>query len=306
MIIIFVGIKIMRIEILNKKICFGGIVSNIDLTKDLDKNIIKKIDNELNNLCVLVFKNQKINDEQQLKFSKYFGEIEGAGKNTTIRKSNERRLSDSFGDVSNLDVNNKPFKKTDNKRYFALGNRLWHTDASFKKVPAKYSLLSGRKVAKVGGETQFSDMRSAYDKLLESKKKQIETMVCYHSLIYSRHRLGIDMHKMMSKEEIKNFEPVKQPLVRMNNLTKRKSIFLASHIGEIEGMEKPDTILFVNDLMEHCTKDMFLYTHQWDENDLVIWDNRQSMHRGLYYDDQNEIRDVRRTTISGSEMLIAQ
>ena len=101
----------MRIDILNKKIGFGGIVSNIDLTKNLDKNIIKKIDDELNNLCVLVFKNQKLNDEQQLNFSKCFGKIEGAGKNTTIRKASERRISDSFGDVSNLDVNNKPFKK---------------------------------------------------------------------------------------------------------------------------------------------------------------------------------------------------
>ena len=296
----------MLIDIINNEIGFGGIVSQIDLTKTLSQETIKNLDDALNNLCFLVFKNQKINDYQQLNFSKYFGEIEGAGKNTTIRKASERRISDSFGDVSNLDANNKPFKKTDNQRYFALGNRLWHTDASFKKVPAKYSLLSGRKVAKIGGETQFSDMRAAYDMLSERKKKQIKTMICYHSLIYSRHRLGLDMHKMMSEHEIKNFEPVKQPLVRENILTKRKSVFLASHIGEIEGMEKPDTILFVNDLMEHCTKNEFVYTHVWDENDLVMWDNRQSMHRGLYYDDQIEIRDVRRTTISGSEMLIPQ
>ena len=296
----------MIIDIINKKIGFGGIVSNIDLTKDLDKKTIKRIDAELNNLCVLVFKNQKINDGQQLKFSQHFGKIEGAGNNTTITKTNERRIPDAFGDVSNLDKNNKPFKKTDNKRYFALGNRLWHTDASFKKVPAKYSLLSGRKVAKVGGETQFSDMRAAYDVLSKEKKKKIEDMICYHSLIYSRQKLGIDMYKMLSDDEIKNFEPVKQPMIRENSFTKRKCIFLASHIGEIQGMEKPDSILFVNDLMEHCTKSDFIYTHEWDENDLVMWDNRQSMHRGLYYDDQIEIRDVRRTTISGSKMLIAQ
>ena len=136
--------------------------------------------------------------------------------------------------------------------------------------------------------------------------EQIQQLICFHSLIYSRQRLGIDMYNMLSEEDIKNFKPVKQPMVRENNISKRKSIFLASHIGQIEGMEKPDTILFVNDLMEHCTQDKFLYTHQWDENDLVVWDNRQSMHRGLYFDDQNEIRDVRRTTISGTEMLIEQ
>jgi alpha-ketoglutarate-dependent 2,4-dichlorophenoxyacetate dioxygenase len=199
----------------------------------------------------------------------------------------ERRLSDKFGDVSNLDVNNKPLKNNDNKRFFALGNRLWHTDGSFKKFPAKYSLLSSRKVAKTGGETQFVDMRAAYDALSEDKKSRIKNLISYHSLIYSRQKLGLDMKEMVSAEEIKNFTPVKQPLVR-------------------ENMEKPDTILFVNDFIEHSTQNKFLYTHNWDDGDLVIWDNRQSMHRGLYFNDQNEIRAVRRTTISGKEMLIDQ
>ena len=296
----------MKIEIIKEDINFGGIVSEINITEDLNNTIINELDKKLNELCLLVFKKQKINDDQQIKFSKYFGKIEGAGNNTTIRSIKERRLSDSFGDVSNLDVNNRPLRKTDNKRFFALGNRLWHTDASFKKIPAKYSLLSGRKVAKIGGETQFADMRAAYDDLPRQIKHKIKNLKSYHSLIYSRQKLGLNMYEMVSAEEIINFKPVKQPLVRKNDFTKRKSIFLASHIGEIEGMEKPDTILFVNDLIEHSTKDKFLYTHNWDENDLIIWDNRQSMHRGLYFDDQNEIRDVRRTTISGTEMLIDQ
>ena len=117
----------------------------------------------------------------------------------------ERRLSDKFGDVSNLDVNNKPLKNNDNKRFFALGNRLWHTDGSFKKFPAKYSLLSSRKVAKTGGETQFVDMRAAYDALSEDKKSRIKNLISYHSLIYSRQKLGLDMKEMVSAEEIKNF-----------------------------------------------------------------------------------------------------
>lgn len=296
----------MKIEIIKKDINFGGIVSDINITENLNSDIISSLDNKLNELCLLVFKKQKLNDDQQIKFSEYFGKIEGAGNNTTIRAMKERRLSDKFGDVSNLDVNNKPLKKTDNKRFFALGNRLWHTDASFKKIPAKYSLLSGRKVAKIGGETQFVDMRAAYDALSEEKKSMIKNLISYHSLIYSRQKLGLDMKKMISAEEIKNFTPVKQPLVRENKITKRKALFLASHIGKIEGMEKPDAILFVNDLIEHSTQENFLYTHYWDEDDLVIWDNRQSMHRGLYFNDQNEIRDVRRTTISGTEMLIDQ
>ena len=166
----------MKIEIIKKNINFGGIVSDINITEDLNGDIISNLDNKLNELCLLVFKKQKLTDDQQIKFSEYFGKIEGAGNNTTIRSMNERRLSDKFGDVSNLDVNNKPLKKSDNKRFFALGNRLWHTDASFKKIPAKYSLLSGRKVAKIGGETQFVDMRAAYDALSEEKKSLIKNL----------------------------------------------------------------------------------------------------------------------------------
>ena len=190
----------MKIEIIKKNINFGGIVSDININEDLNSDIIGNLDNKLNELCLLVFKKQKLNDDQQIKFSEYFGKIEGAGNNTTIRSMKERRLSDKFGDVSNLDVNNKPLKKSDNKRFFALGNRLWHTDASFKKIPAKYSLLSGRKVAKIGGETQFVDMRAAYDALSEEKKSLIKNLISYHSLIYSRQKLGLDMKKMISAE----------------------------------------------------------------------------------------------------------
>ena len=296
----------MKIKVIKSKIGFGGQVTNVDTSKHLAKDEVDEIEKAMNELTVLVFKNQKINDFQQIHFSKYFGEIEFARNNTNITKNNQRRLSDSFGDVSNLDKNNKPFKKSDNRRYFALGNRLWHTDASYKKIPVKYSILSGRKVAKKGGETQFADMRSAYYTLKEDLKKQIDDMVCEHSLIYSRSKLGFMIKELLTKKEIKNFFPVKQPMVRVNNFTGKKSLYLASHIGKIQGWDVPDSILFINDLIEHSTQKKFIYTHKWNDYDLVMWDNRQVMHRGLSYNDLIEIRDMRRTTISGTEILIDQ
>ena len=296
----------MKINVVNKDIGFVGIVSDINLKLSLTKDDIKKINDALDNLTVLIFKKQNINDQEQLDFSKNFGQIETAKNNTNVTKSNERRISDSFGDVSNLDKNNKPFKKNDNRRFFALGNQLWHTDASFKKIPALYSILSGRKVSKKGGETQFCDMRAAYDSLETDMKEKCNKMICHHSLQYSRAKLGFIMKDVLSADELKNFIPVKQPMVRTNVNTNRKSLFLASHIGLIEGMEIPHSLLFINDLIEHCTKEEFTYTHHWNDGDVIIWDNRQVMHRGRPYDDLNEIRDMRRTTISGREMLIKQ
>ncbi len=296
----------MKIKIIKKDIGFGAIVSDLDIRLKLKSHEISKIHDALDKFTVLVFKKQKITDEEQLKFSENFGKIESAKNNTNITKSAERRISESFGDVSNLDKNNKPFKYNDIRRFFALGNQLWHTDASFKKIPALYSILSGRKVAKKGGETQFCDMRAAYDSLDNETKDKCKNMICYHSLQYSRAKLGFSMKDALSKDELKNFTPVKQPIIRYNKNTGRKSLFLASHIGLIEGMEIPHSLLFIGNLIEHSTQKEYTYTHVWDDDDLIMWDNRQVMHRGLAYDDLNEIRDMRRTTISGNEILIKQ
>jgi alpha-ketoglutarate-dependent 2,4-dichlorophenoxyacetate dioxygenase len=192
----------------------------------------------------------------------------------------------------------------DPRRIFNLGNRLWHTDSSFKPVPAKYSLLSGRNVSKEGGNTEFADMRSVYDNLDAKTKNKIEKMICEHSLIYSRQRLGFDMVRELSPDEIKNFKPVEQPLVRNNKLTNRKTVFLSSHIGKIKGWTRPDSMCFIDDLIEYATKENFLYVHKWMQNDLVIWDNRQTMHRARAFDDLTEYRDMRRTTVLGEEKLI--
>lgn len=283
---------------------FVGFVYGVDLKKDLDIKIVKEIDNAINKLSVLVFKEQNIDDSEQVRFTKYFGEIEASGSKSNITKAKDRRLSTDLADVSNLDKNNKPFTKDDPRRIFNLGNRLWHTDSSFKEIPAKYSLLSARNVSKEGGNTEFADMRSAYDNLESKIKNKIDTMICEHSLIYSRQRLGFDMVKELSSEEIKNFTPVEQPLVRKNKVTNRKTIFLSSHIGKIKNWIRPDSMCFIDDLIEYATQLKFKYIHEWSKNDLIIWDNRQTMHRARAYDDLKENRDMRRTTVLGEEKLI--
>lgn len=283
---------------------FVGFISDIDLKTSLSDLLIKEIDDAINKYAVLVFKDQNINNEDQVRFTEYFGEIEASGKTSNITKASDRRLPTELADVSNLDKDNNPFTINDPRRIFNLGNRLWHTDSSFKSVPAKYSLLSGRNISKEGGNTEFGDMRAAYDNLDVKDKNKIEEMICEHSLIYSRQRLGFDMVKELSSEQIKNFDPVEQPLVRQNKLTNRKTIFLSSHIGKIKNWIRPDSMCFIDDLIEYATKDEFIYVHKWVQNDLIIWDNRQTMHRARAYDDLTEHRDMRRTTVLGEEKLI--
>ena len=294
----------MNVETRTESPNFVGFVYGVDLKKDLDIKIVKEIDNAINKLSVLVFKDQNIDDSEQVRFTKYFGEIEASGSKSNITKAKDRRLSTDLADVSNLDKNNKPLTKDDPRRIFNLGNRLWHTDSSFKEIPAKYSLLSARNVSKEGGNTEFADMRSAYDNLESRIKNKIDTMICEHSLIYSRQRLGFDMVKELSSEEIKNFTPVEQPLVRKNKVTNRKTIFLSSHIGKIKNWIRPDSMCFIDDLIEYATQLKFKYIHEWSKNDLIIWDNRQTMHRARAYDDLKENRDMRRTTVLGEEKLI--
>ena len=283
---------------------FVAFVSDVDLKNELETDQVKELDTAINKFSVLVFKNQNLNDEQQVRFTKYFGEIEASGNKSNITKAKDRRLSTDLADVSNLDKNNKPFTQNDPRRIFNLGNRLWHTDSSFKEIPAKYSLLSARNISKEGGNTEFADMRSAYDNLDMNTKQKVDDMICEHSLIYSRQRLGFDMVKELSSEEIKNFTPVEQPLVRQNKITNRKTIFLSCHIGKIRNWIRPDSMCFIDDLIEYATQPRFKYIHKWSQNDLIIWDNRQTMHRARPFDDLKERRDMRRTTVLGEEKLL--
>jgi|SRR5271165_2061909 len=284
----------MGMEIRQLHPVFVGEVSGIDITQKLTKDQAAAIEAGMDRYAVLVFHDQRFTDEQQVAFSRNFGEIERAvGSNVTAE--NDRRLSADLADVSNLDKDHKPLARDDRRRMFNLGNQLWHSDSSFRAVPAKFSLLSGRIVTDDGGNTEFADMRAAYDDLDDRTKAEIEDLVCEHSLIYSRGTLGF---AEFTAEEKLTFTPVRQRLVRTHPVTGRKSLFLASHIGTIVGWPMPEARAFIRDLTEHATQPKYVHVHRWRQYDLVMWDNRQTMHRVRRFD-QTKVRDMRRTTIAG-------
>ena len=207
-----------------------------------------------------------------------------------------------MADVSNLGVDHKPLARDDRRRLFNLGNQLWHSDSSYKAVPAKYSLLSGRAVVDAEGNTEFADMRAAYDALDDKTKVQVEDLVCEHSLMYSRGSLGFTD---LSDEERLMFKPVLQRLVRTQASTGRKSLYLSSHAGTIIGWPMPEARAFLRDLVEHAVQPRFTYSHKWRQHDLVMWDNRTTMHRVRRFD-ETLIRDMRRTTVAGSAVTVEQ
>ena len=280
---------------------FVGEVSGADLSQTLAPAEMVAIEAGMDRYGVLVFHGQDITDEQQVAFSRNFGEIELAvGGNVT--QTEERRLPVEIADVSNLDQNNQVFARDDRRRMFNLGNQLWHSDSSFRAVPAKYSLLSGRRVQTSVGNTEFCDMRAAYDDLDAATKLEIEDLITEHSLIYSRGILGFGEY---SEAEMKMFTPVRQRLVRTHPVTGRKSLYLSAHAGTIVGWPMPEARAFLRDLTEHATQEKYRYAHRWTQYDLVIWDNRQTMHRVRRFDEKQP-RDMRRTTIAGTGPTVAQ
>jgi alpha-ketoglutarate-dependent 2,4-dichlorophenoxyacetate dioxygenase len=280
---------------------FAGEVHGLDMRESLSAEDAAAIHAGMDRYAVLVFRGQKIDDAQQLAFSRSLGEIEHA-IGTSLRAAGDYRLPTTFADVSNLDKNDKPFARDDRRRLFGIGNRLWHSDSSFKVVPAKYSLLHAISIPSKGGDTQFADMRAAYDALDEETKAQVEGMVCEHSQMYSRQQIGfVDF----TDEERQRFRPVRQRMVRVHPVTGRKSLYLSSHAGGIVGWPTPEALIFLRDLIEHATQREFVHTHTWRVGDLVMWDNRQTMHRARPFP-AHEPRDMRRTTLAGDGPTAAQ
>ncbi len=282
--------------------CIAGEVTGCDLTKPLPKDEVAAIEAGMDLWAVLVFHDQVITDEQQVAFTRNFGPIENSyGGHVTV-KAEEKRLGPLVNDLSNLGLDNKPLPRNDRRRMFNLGNRLWHSDSSFRAIPAKYSLLSARVMEARGGNTEFADMRAAYDALDADTKVEIEDLVCEHSLMYSRGALGFTE---LSDDERQMFKPVRQRLVRRHPVTGRKSLYLASHIGGIVGWPVPEARAFIRDLTEHATEPRFVYVHKWRRDDLVIWDNRQTMHRVRRFD-ETQVRDMHRTTVAGDAPTVEQ
>jgi len=282
---------------------FVGEVTGVDLTKPLTPEHATTIEDGMNEYGVLVLHGQNISDEQQAAFSRNFGELEVPDGATNITRPEDRRLTPLMADVSNLDRNQKPLAANSRQRLFNLGNRLWHSDSSYRAIPAKFSLLSGRVVPQHGGATQFADMRSAYDALDERSKAEINDLVCEHSLMHSRGRLGF--HEL-SVEEKANFKPVLQTLVRVHPATRRRSLYLSAHAGAIVGWSIPEARALLEELTEAATQREYVYTHHWQQYDLVMWDNRRTMHRVRRFNDTADVRDMRRTTVAGDSPTVGQ
>jgi alpha-ketoglutarate-dependent 2,4-dichlorophenoxyacetate dioxygenase len=282
---------------------FVGEVAGIECRRPPSPGVVAAVEAGMDRCGVLVFRDQQLADEEQLAFTRHFGELEAYQTPGHIRSRHAQRLGPGMADFPNLDQDGNIIAADDRVWFFKLADRLWHSDSSFRPVPAKYSLLSARVLPSWGGNTDFADMRAAYDALDARAKAEIEDLVCLHSLIYSRHAIGF---ADLSPEEMAAFRPVRQRLVRTHPVTGRKSLFLSAHAGEIEGWTVPEARMFLRDLTEHATQREFVYSHPWRPGDLVMWDNRQLMHRARRFDDRNEIRDMRRTTLAGDAPTIEQ
>ncbi|HET9855920.1 MAG TPA: TauD/TfdA family dioxygenase [Methylomirabilota bacterium] len=279
--------------------CFAGEVEGIDLAKPLTAEQVAAIHAGMDRYAVLVFHGRPVTPDQHMAFTLALGPIENA-VGTGLR--DDYRLPTVFADVSNLDKDERVFARDSRTRLFGLGNRLWHSDSSFKPVPAKYSLLHAYRIPSRGGNTEFADMRAAYDALDEETRAMCADLICEHSQLYSRQILGFTD---FTDDERERFAPVRQVLVRTHPVTGRKSLYLSSHAGGIVGWPVPEARAFLRDLVEHATQRQFVYSHRWQVGDLVMWDNRQTMHRARPFP-EHEPRDVRRTTLAGDRPTVAQ
>jgi alpha-ketoglutarate-dependent 2,4-dichlorophenoxyacetate dioxygenase len=271
--------------------CFFGEVSGVDLTQVDDEYALADIRAAMDEYGVLLFHDQPFTDDSQIAFAQRFdGELHAKTGISVLQKS--RLGNEALTDISNLDENGEIMQSSDRRRMYSLGNRLWHTDASFQDPPGRYSMLHARAVPPVPADTEYADTRAAYDALDEDMKQRLEGLQVHHSIAYSRQTLGFEF----SPEEAERLAGAVHPLVRTLPGSGRKSLYVASHASTIVGWPVPEARLLLRDLIEHATQPQFRYRHAWRVGDLVIWDNRGTMHRGLAYDDTRYKRELRRVT----------
>jgi alpha-ketoglutarate-dependent 2,4-dichlorophenoxyacetate dioxygenase len=271
---------------------FGAEISGIDLAQPLRPADRDAIENTINRYAVVVFHDQKLTDDQQIDFAGNFGPIHAPGQRARHTSIKHRLARTEIADISNLDGDGKVLEVNARRRLDWLANRLWHTDASFRAVPGALSLLYAHIVPDEGGDTEFADLRAGYDALPAATKARIENMVAIHSIWHSRAQLDVTTY---SPEELANLPPVPQRVVRTHPGSHRKTLYLAAHASHIEGLPVPDGRLELLELMEHATQRQFVHTHRWRQGDLVIWDNRCTMHRARPFD-TTQVRDLRRVT----------
>ncbi len=268
---------------------FVAEIGGVDIGRPLEPETMRGIVQAIDRYAVLVLRDQELDDERQLAFAAHFGEIEAP---RSARGATNHRLRPEISDISNLDENNSLRAADDPRRFDQLGNRLWHTDGSFRRVPGALSMLYAHRVPASGGETEFADLRAAWDALPDKTKAQIDGLVALHDIAYSRAQIGFT-ELLFGEREV--LPAVPQRVVRVHPGSKRKTLYLAAHASHIVGMPVPEGRLLLHDLIEFATERRFVYRHVWRPGDLVIWDNRCTMHRGRPFDER-ETRDLRRAT----------
>ena len=288
----------MAIELSPLHPTLGAEVRGIDITRPVIPEIFAEIDAAFSRYGVLVFPGQPVTDEQQLAFSRLFGPLE-VNPNYAGAKM---RLRPNIADISNLDGEGRVLARDDRRNQFNLGNQLWHTDSSFKQVPAKCSLLSARELPSSGGETEFADLRAAWDALPEPRKRKLDGLVVEHSIFRSRSQIGF---ADFNDEVFRQLPPVPQALVRHHRYSSRTSLYLASHASHVIGWPVEEGRALIEELIAFATQREFVYQHRWTVDDLVIWDNRCTMHRGRPYDDTQR-RVLHRTTVSDTANTVEQ
>ncbi|MBV8186425.1 MAG: TauD/TfdA family dioxygenase [Alphaproteobacteria bacterium] len=271
---------------------FVAEISGVDLAQPLGTIDRDAIEDAINRYAVVVFHGQNLNDDQQLAFARHFGPIATSAQKARHQDIKHRIASPEVADISNLDGDGNILQPGSRRRLDWLANRLWHTDASFRAVPGALSMLYAHVVPDEGGETEFADLRAAYDALPDKTKAAIESLVAEHSIWHSRGQLAVTQY---TPQELASLPPVPQRLVRRHPGSGRKTLYIASHASHILGMPIADGRLLLMDLIEHATKPPFVHAHTWRQGDLVIWDNRCTMHRARPFD-TTKVRDLRRVT----------
>jgi alpha-ketoglutarate-dependent 2,4-dichlorophenoxyacetate dioxygenase len=283
---------------------FAAEVGDVDLTQPLSRDDEEAIKAAFWKYAVLIFPGQVLTSDQHVAFAERFGPLE-PNINSYQEEVKKSRIDDRISDVSNLDHENELLSAQSRKRLSGLANRLWHTDSIFRHVPARASLLYARIVAPIGGHTQFADMRVAWDALPEETKRRIDGLVVEHSIFNSRAKVGSTNY---SDKERASLPPALQVMVRTIPETGRRSLYLASHAGRVIGMPDDEASQLLDELTAHATQRQFVYTHRWRLHDLVMWDNRCTMHRGTEFDEHRWKRDLQRATVSdvGNTCELAQ
>jgi len=271
--------------------CFVAEVSPVDLRRVHDLETLGQIRAGMDEYAVLVFRDQPFADDEQLAFAQRLDGVLHTKLGISALQKN-RLGNEALGDISNLDESGEIMRSDNRRRMYGLGNRLWHTDASFQDPPGRYSMLSAKVVPPVDADTEFADTRAAYDTLPEEEKRRLEGLRVHHSIAYSRQTLGFEF----SQGEQDALQGAIHPLVRTIPRSHRRSLYVASHASRIIDWPVPEGRLLLRDLIEHATQAEFVYRHSWRVGDLVIWDNRATMHRARPFDDTKYRRELRRVT----------